>query len=81
MGEHLGDATVSSSTRMIEEKERAVQLTMGEGEQFLNSDGRSVAKMHIEFDSLSYSVCSSKGKYAKFKREIQLNQKVVRTYL
>ncbi|XP_043528452.1 ATP-binding cassette sub-family G member 4-like isoform X1 [Frieseomelitta varia] len=62
MGEYLDDAAVGSSTRMIEEKGRAVQLTIGGGEQFLNSDARSVARMHIEFDSLSYSVCSSKGK-------------------
>lgn len=61
MGEYLSDATVSSSTRMIKKKERAVQLTMGKEEKLLNSDTQS-ARMHIEFDSLSYSVCSSKGK-------------------
>lgn len=72
MGEYLGDAVVGSSTRMIEEKERAVQLTMRGDGQFLNSDARSVARMHIEFDGLSYSVCSSKGKYAKLARETKL---------
>ncbi|CAD1468626.1 unnamed protein product [Heterotrigona itama] len=63
MGEYLSDA-IGLSARMIEEKERAVQLTMGEDEKFLNSDARSVDKMYIEFDNLSYSVCSSKGNVA-----------------
>ena len=48
---------------MIGEEECTVQLTMGEDQKFLNSNSQSVTKMHIEFDNLSYSICSGKGKY------------------
>ncbi|XP_003396323.2 ATP-binding cassette sub-family G member 4 isoform X1 [Bombus terrestris] len=67
---HHNNAIVNPSARMIGEEECTVQLTMGEDQKFLNSNSQSVTKMHIEFDNLSYSICSGKEKSKRILEDI-----------
>ncbi|XP_060833124.1 ATP-binding cassette sub-family G member 4-like isoform X3 [Bombus pascuorum] len=70
MEAHHNNAIVNPSARMIDEEECTVQLTMGEDQKFLNPDSQSVTKMHIEFDNLSYSICSGKEKSKRILEDV-----------
>ncbi|XP_017753169.1 PREDICTED: ATP-binding cassette sub-family G member 4-like isoform X2 [Eufriesea mexicana] len=59
MGGYLNNANVHSTVRMLDEEGCTIQLR--DDQNFLNSDTRSVTKMHVEFDNLSYCVYFSKG--------------------
>lgn len=67
MEEHHYDTIVDSTIKMIDKERCTIQLR--DDQNFLNPNNQPITKMYIEFNNLSYTVHSNKGKYFHFYKE------------
>lgn len=63
MEAHHYDTIVDSTIKMIDEERCTIQLR---DDQNLNPSNQPVIKIYIEFNNLSYTIHSNKGKYFHF---------------
>ncbi|XP_031772254.1 ATP-binding cassette sub-family G member 4-like isoform X2 [Apis florea] len=63
MEEHHYDTIVDSTIKMIDKERCTIQLR--DDQNFLNPNNQPITKMYIEFNNLSYTVHSNKGKSKK----------------